>query len=44
MICSNSMYHGDEMEIEWEQQQIKEAREYEDEERGIEEWKASRID
>ena len=44
MICSNSMYHGDEQEIEWEQQQIRDARDYDDEERGVEEWKASRID
>lgn len=44
MICSNSMYHGDEYEFEFEQQQIRESKEYEEEERGIEDWKASRID
>jgi hypothetical protein len=41
MLCSNSLYHGDESEIEYDDQELKD---YEDEERGIEEWKMSRID
>lgn len=36
--------HGDEDEIEWEKQQIRDARDYDDEENAIEEWKTSRID
>ncbi len=44
MICSNSMYHGDESEIEYEYNRIQESREYEEEERGVDEWKMSRTD
>ncbi len=44
MICSNSMYHGDEYETEYEQQQHRDSLEYEAEESAIEEWKSSRID
>ncbi len=44
MLCSNSLYHGDEYEIEYENQRIQELREYEEEERGVDEWKMSRTD
>lgn len=44
MICSNSMCHGDEYETEYENQKIQELTEYEEEERGVEEWKMSRTD
>lgn len=44
MLCSNSSYHGDEYEIEYESQRTQESRDYEDEENGIDEWKMSRTD
>lgn len=44
MLCSNSLYHGDEHEIEYENQRIQELKEYENEESFIEEWKMSRND
>ena len=44
MICSNSIYHTPEYELEYDEKLAKEQREYDDEERAIEEWKLSRED